>query len=220
MSSFLRPAVLAAVTFVALSACAPPPNLAGVEPLPNANRNSGIAIGALAGGLLAGPVTGGSVGRAAAGAAIGAGVGGLIGSDLDRQAAELQRDLGDGITVTRQDDSLLVNFPQDILFATDSAEIRPEQRRELATLAANLNAYPETGVEIVGHTDNTGPAAHNFDLSARRAGAVSAVLVDSGVAGARLTATGVGEDRPIATNLTEEGRARNRRVEVVIRPAA
>lgn len=210
---------LAVGALLALGACGTPANLASLEgaPAENGNRNGGAAIGAVLGGLLAGPVTGGSTGRAAAGVAAGAAVGGLIGADLDRQAAELRRDLGnDRISVETQGDQLLVSFPHDILFGTDVANVSLEQRQTLNTLAANLSRYPQTRAAIIGHTDNIGSAAYNSDLSARRAGAVSQVLVDGGVAPARLTATGQGEDAPIATNLTEDGRARNRRVEVVI----
>lgn len=205
---------LAALT---LSACGTPPHLQGTGVEPN-TTTTGAVLGGLAGGILAGPVTGGSGGQAAVGAVAGAAIGAAIGSSLDAQAAELDQELGDSITVENQGDKLLVNFPQDILFAVDSASVASSQKTELQTLAANLQRYPDTNVEIIGHTDNTGAAGYNFDLSARRAGAVSAVLVDAGVAGTRLTATGKGEDAPVASNLTEEGRAQNRRVEVIIRP--
>lgn len=182
------------------------------------NRNAG-AFGGAGLGAIVGAVAGDSPGAIAIGATAGAIVGAGIGDALDRQAASLKNDLGnDAITVTNTGDSLLVNFPQDILFATDSASVSGSSRSELAALAGNLQDYPETKVEIVGHTDNTGAAGHNFDLSARRAGAVSGILVNSGVSGTRLTATGRGEDQPVASNLTPEGRAQNRRVEVIIRP--
>ena len=154
----------------------------------------------------------------ATGAAAGAAIGGLIGAALDRQAAELERDLGNGITVDNQGDQLLVSFPQDILFATDSAAIDAGRRQDLNALAANLQRYPDTSVQVIGHTDNTGSAAYNFDLSSRRAGTVSSILVGAGVPSSRISSTGRGEDAPIASNLTSEGRAQNRRVEVIISP--
>lgn len=201
-----------------ISACTPPPNLAGVEGA-NTNTTSGAIMGAAAGAVLTGIVTGGAPEQIAAGAVAGGLVGGAIGNRLDKQAAELQRDLGnDAITVQNTGDQLLVSFPQDILFATDSTALQSSSRSALNTLAANLQSYPDTRVEVIGHTDNTGAAGYNFDLSARRAGAVSGVLVGAGVPSSRLTATGKGEDSPVASNLTEEGRALNRRVEVVIRP--
>ncbi|MCA8882982.1 MAG: OmpA family protein [Rhodobacteraceae bacterium] len=202
----------------ALTGCTTPPQLAGSPAEPN-RTTSGAIIGGIAGGMIAGPFTGGGGGKAAVGAVAGATLGAAIGNALDRQASELDQELGDSITVQNQGNQLLVSFPQDILFAVDSAAVPDSQKRDLRTLAANLQRYPDTTVEVIGHTDNTGSAAHNFDLSARRAGAVSAVLVDAGVAGSRLTAKGRGEDAPIASNLTPEGRAQNRRVEVIIRPA-
>lgn len=186
----------------------------------HSNRNAG-ALGGAGLGAIIGGVAGDSAGAIALGTAAGAIVGAGIGEMLDRQAADLQNDLGnDAITVTNTGDSLLVNFPQDILFATDSASVSSSSRSELQALARNLLEYPDTTVEIVGHTDNTGSASHNFDLSTRRSGAVSSILVGNGVPGGRVTATGRGEDQPVASNLTPEGRAQNRRVEVIIRPTA
>lgn len=203
----------------ALAACAPLYDPNAGTPGGNANRNVGAVAGGALGGLLAGPITGGGAGRTVAGAAVGAVAGGAIGTALDRQAAELDRSLGDSVAVENQGDQLLVNFPQDILFATDSAAVGETARSDLQALAQNLTRYPDTQVEIVGHTDNTGSAAHNVDLSSRRAGAVSAALMEGGVASGRITPVGRGEDAPVASNLTEEGRAQNRRVEVIIRPS-
>lgn len=215
-----NPKILPAVALagvVLLAGCTTAPNLDNPD---NSNRNSAAVMGAVVGGLVGGPLSGGDGKRAAAGAIAGAAIGGLIGANLDQQAAELQRDLGNGITVDNQGNQLLVSFPQDILFATDSTTIPTSQRTDLNALAANLQRYPDTNVEIIGHTDNTGTAAYNFDLSTRRAGAVSSILVAAGVPGYRVTAVGRGEDAPVATNQTSQGRAQNRRVEVIIRPTA
>ncbi len=207
----IRPIHIAAAGALALASCAPIDN--------NPRTTGGVATGAMIGGILAGPVTGGDPRRAAAGAAAGAAIGGLIGQRLDQQARELDAAMGDSITVTNQGDQLLVNFPQDILFAVNSATVGAGARGDLQALAANLQRYPDTNVTVIGHTDNTGSAGFNFELSNRRAGSVAGILVDSGVAGGRITAIGRGEDAPIASNLTPEGRAQNRRVEVIIRPA-
>jgi outer membrane protein OmpA-like peptidoglycan-associated protein len=83
-------------------------------------------------------------------------------------------------------------------------------------IAAVVNRYGETRLDISGYTDNTGAESYNQALSERRAGAVEGYLLDSGIYPARLTSTGYGELRPIATNSTEEGRRLNRRVDITI----
>ena len=103
-------------------------------------------------------------------------------------------------------------------FATDSATLSADLQADLIALARNLNTYPESSVQIIGHTDNVGSAAYNEDLSLRRANAVLNVLAGQGVLVSRITPIGMGENRPVSTNLTEEGRAQNRRVEIVILP--
>jgi outer membrane protein OmpA-like peptidoglycan-associated protein len=109
-------------------------------------------------------------------------------------------------------------MPQDLLFAVDSAAVRPDLRADLSAVASSLLRYPNSRIEVIGHTDNTGAAAYNQDLSQRRAVSVAGVLREGGVPGARIAAFGRGEDQPIASNLTPEGRAQNRRVEIIIRP--
>jgi outer membrane protein OmpA-like peptidoglycan-associated protein len=120
--------------------------------------------------------------------------------------------------VTNTGEYLIVNMPQDLLFATDSASVRPDLTADLRTVAASLLKYPNSRIEVIGHTDNTGSAAYNQDLSQRRAVSVAGVLRESGVPSGRLAAYGRGEDQPVASNLTPEGRAQNRRVEIIIRP--
>jgi outer membrane protein OmpA-like peptidoglycan-associated protein len=109
-------------------------------------------------------------------------------------------------------------MPQDLLFETNSAALRPDLRRDLQTIAGSISRYPDTRIEVIGHTDNTGSAAFNQDLSQRRASSVANVLRDSGVPSNRVVTFGRGEEQPIASNLTPEGRAQNRRVEIIIRP--
>ena len=158
-----------------------------------------------------------STDEAILGAIIGGVAGGVIGSRLDQQAAELDRDLGNNVSVIRQGDQLIVRMPQDILFDIDSAVVRSELRGDLFTLADSLQRYPDTTVVVVGHTDNTGSAAYNQDLSERRANAVGVILTGAGVDSFRVRTVGAGEDQPIASNLTPEGRQLNRRVEFIIR---
>jgi len=175
---------------------------------------TGAAIGAVAGAA-----TGSNtLERAAVGAVVGGIAGGAIGAVLDRQAAELRRDMGSGVEVRNTGQQLVVTMPQDILFATDSAVLRPDLQSDLRVLAANLQRYPDSRVTVVGHTDNTGSAEYNQGLSERRAGAVAAVLRDAGVPAWRISAVGRGLTQPVASNATAEGRRLNRRVEIIITP--
>ncbi len=150
---------------------------------------------------------------------IGASVGGVIGQQLDKQAQDLRRDIpNQDIQIENTGSELRVTMPQDLLFDIDSAFVRSDLQADLRALAGNLQDYPDTTVIITGHTDDTGSAGYNFDLSQRRASAVGNVLTDAGVGFDRVRTFGRGEDQPIASNATDEGRAQNRRVEIVIRP--
>lgn len=213
------PLILAAAGTLGLAACTDPAYGPGG---PNERTRTGAITGAIVGGI-AGAATGEDgderVRQAAIGAAVGAGVGAGVGAVLDRQAAELRRDLDDSrIEVVNTGRELVVRMPQDILFAVDSTAVSPALQDDLFALAANLNRYPNSTVQVIGHTDNTGSAAYNQDLSERRAQSVAAILRSGGVSGGRLAAIGRGEDQPIASNLSAEGRAQNRRVDIVIRP--
>jgi len=183
----------------------------------------GAIIGGLV-GAVAGMSTGGdnSVKRrqgAMRGALLGAGLGAAIGNELDKQAAELRRDMNnDDVMIQNTGDRLIVTLPQDILFAVNSTHITPSLRSDLAILAQNLINYPNSTIQIVGHTDSTGSADYNQSLSTERALAVSSILQQNGVAQFRIQSMGRGESQPIASNLTSEGRAQNRRVDVVILP--
>lgn len=210
------PLILSGTALFALSACVDPNN---VPDDPNAYTRGGAVTGAVIGGLLG--ATQGSdddrLAKTVLGAAVGGAIGGAIGNDLDRQAAEL-RAVNSAFTVTNTGEYLVVNMPQDVLFATDSAALRPDLVRDLQAVAQSLQRYPNSRIEVIGHTDNTGSAAYNQDLSQRRAGSVADVLRTSGVAASRVVSYGAGENRPVASNLTPEGRAQNRRVEIIIRP--
>lgn len=211
------PLILAAASTLALTACVDPN---AYPDDPNGRTKSGAIIGGLV-GAVAGAATardGKELKGALLGGALGAGTGALIGGELDRQAAELRGSLSSNISVTNTGEYLIVNMPQDLLFATDSASVRPDLRGDLRAVASSLLKYPNSRIEVIGHTDNTGAAAYNQDLSQRRAVSVASVLRESGVPGARVAAYGRGEDQPVASNLTPEGRARNRRVEIIIRP--
>jgi outer membrane protein OmpA-like peptidoglycan-associated protein len=209
----LRPILAATAALAVLAGCTDP--VTG-----ELNRTqTGALTGAVAGAVLGRNVGGGDRTRnAMIGAGLGALAGGLIGQQLDRQAAELRRDLGSNVGVVNTGSEIVVTMPQDILFATGSATLRPDLRRDLATLAQSLLRYPDTTIFVTGHTDNVGSAAFNQALSERRADAVFQELVANGVPPRRIVARGAGLTQPVASNATPEGRARNRRVEIVIRP--
>lgn len=211
---------LAATGALALTACTPVENYNPNDP--NQRTREGALVGAGI-GALAGIATGDNAkerrNRALGGALIGAAGGAAIGNNLDRQASELASSFNNSqIGVINTGNELIVRMPQDVLFATDSASVNPSLQNDLRTLAGSLNRYPDTTVTIIGHTDNTGAAAYNADLSTRRASSVASILASAGVASFRLQSIGRGEDQPIASNLTPEGRAQNRRVDIVIRP--
>jgi len=197
--------------------------LAGCEMQPGelTRTQSGALTGAAIGGIL-GATSGSSdrVAATAAGAAAGALGGGVIGAILDRQAAELRRDLGPETAIRNTGQELILTMPQDILFAVDSATLRPDLRADLQVIAANLRRNPDSMIRVVGHTDSTGALAYNQRLSERRAESVAAVLIENGVSGRRIITTGMGPSDPVASNATASGRAQNRRVEIIIRPTA
>ncbi len=201
-----------------LTACASDPSQ---YPGTEGNRTrEGAVAGAALGGVL-GAITGsGNRGDdIVRGAVIGGVAGGIAGNIMDRQAAELRNDFGnDDIQVIRSGNDLIVRMPNAILFATDSASLNPGLRSDLFVLAESLNKYPQSIVTVTGHTDNTGSAAYNQDLSERRAFSVTSVLRSGGVSSSRIRTVGAGESRPIASNQTAGGRAQNRRVDITITP--
>lgn len=209
------PFILATVSMLSLVACAPGTQTFAGGP----KASTGAATGALVGAAIGATAPGDNrLAQAAVGGIIGAALGGAAGSVLDRQAADLQGSVSNQTKIVNNGNALVVTMPQDILFATGSAALRPDLKRDLDAVASNLLRYPDSTIEIAGHTDNTGTAALNQDLSQRRANAVADVLRQAGVPNRRIVAFGRGEDFPIASNLTPDGRALNRRVEIIIRP--
>ncbi len=182
------------------------------------NTAKGAGIGA-AGGAIIGAIAGGGKG-AAIGAAAGAALGGGIGYYMDRQEAELRQRLeATGVRVVRTGDSIRLVMPGNITFATDSYNVRSDFLPVLDSVAVVLKKYKDTRLRVVGHTDSTGSARYNQLLSQQRAQAVADVLIRDGVPATRITVIGRGENDPIASNATPEGRAQNRRVEILIEPA-
>jgi outer membrane protein OmpA-like peptidoglycan-associated protein len=191
------------------------------NPDPNANRTrDGAIVGGMLGAFLGATSDDDNQGRNAVfGAAAGAIAGGAIGAALDRQARDLRASMAnEDILIRNTGNELVVTMPEGILFDFDSAAIRAGLQADLRALARNLQQYPDTTVDVIGHTDSDGSPEYNMDLSSRRASAVAGVLLEEGVSPARVRSFGRGEEQPVATNLTPEGRAQNRRVEVIIRP--
>ena len=183
------------------------------------NRTAkGVAIGAGVGGA-AGGLIGHATGNTAAGVLIGAAVGGaagaLIGNYMDKQAAEIERDI-EGAKVERVGEGIKITFDSGILFDVNKANLKEYCRSELTKLATILNKYDDTNILLAGHTDATGSDEYNLELSQRRAHSVADYLVVQDVNSERFSVHGYGESDPVATNDTEGGRAQNRRVEIAI----
>lgn len=182
------------------------------------NTGTGAIIGAIV-GAGAGTLAGGDDRRnAMIGAGIGALAGAGIGHYMDRTYQNLRERLaGTGVGVTRVSQSqILLNFPADLTFDFNSDAVKGQFVPELREVGNVLRDYDQTTVDVYGHADSVGTDAYNQDLSERRAMNVASVLVQGGVIRQRLIAQGFGESRPIASNSTDDGRARNRRVEVYI----
>ncbi|CAN5906573.1 OmpA family protein [soil metagenome] len=188
------------------------------------NTGTGVLAGALGGAAL-GYLTNtnsGEQGRknALIGAGIGALAGGAVGNYMDRQQADFRRSLeGSGVEIRRQGDNIVLIMPSDVTFAVDQSDVQPRFEPVLADVARTLNAYPQTTIDVVGHADSSGADDYNQALSERRASSVANYLVGAGrVLPARIFVAGEGERQPVATNNTPEGRAQNRRVEIILRP--
>lgn len=180
---------------------------------------TGAILGAL-GGAVVGTAAGGDDRRnAILGAGIGALAGAAVGNYMDRQERELRTKMaGTGVTVERVSESEInLVMPSDITFDYDRAEVKPEFRGVINSLADALATQPSSTIDIIGYADSTGSDTYNQLLSERRAQSVAYWLENQGVQAPRLVAFGRGELQPIASNNTEEGRARNRRVEIKVR---
>ncbi|MDJ0829063.1 MAG: OmpA family protein [Desulfobacterales bacterium] len=178
----------------------------------------GAAIGAGA-GAAAGGLIGYAAGNTPAGILIGAVVGGVaggfIGNYMDKQAAEIERDIA-GAKVERIGEGIKITFDSGILFDVDKAYLKDQSKSELAELALILNKYPDTNIMMAGHTDSTGADDYNINLSRQRAQAVANYLSSQNVDANRFLIEGFGKSDPVASNDTAVGRAQNRRVEVAI----
>lgn len=158
-------------------------------------------------GAVTGAVVGKAVSKKSGGAVVGAGLGGLFGYLI-----------GTDVAVKEQaDGSVMLDIPGAALFDTNKTDIKPSFATTLGQIAGTLQQNPGTIVCVIGYTDSRGATDYNQTLSVRRAQSVTAFLVNRGVAPTRLTAAGLGESMPVASNDTEAGRAQNRRVEMYVR---
>lgn len=181
-------------------------------------KEKGAIIGAATGGAVGG-IIGNNNGSTAKGVIIGAVVGGvagaIIGNQMDKQAKELEQNIP-GATVERVGEGIQVTFASGLLFGFDSDVVKGDARSNLNELANSLDKYDGSNLLIVGHTDAVGSEAYNEDLSERRAESAANYLISHGVDRDRIGTRGRGETEPVASNETDSGRSKNRRVEVAI----
>ena len=215
-----RKLAVLAIAAVYLAGCTTTDPYTGEQKVSNTAGGAmiGAGLGAAA-GLLIGNNPTQRRNAALIGAGVGALAGGAIGNYMDTQEAELRAQLqGTGVSVTRVGNRIVLNMPSNITFATDQDQVIPPFYATLDSVAIVLNKFNKTLVDVDGHTDSTGSAAHNQALSERRAQSVANYLAGRGVDPRRMSAVGYGFTRPIASNDTEIGRAENRRVEIAISP--
>jgi outer membrane protein OmpA-like peptidoglycan-associated protein len=197
------------------------------DPYTGEQRISKTALGGLFGaGIGAGVAAGiaALAGKDAAKAAMigaGAGVltGGAVGAYMDYQDAKLREYLaGTGVQVIRNGDQITLSMPSNITFATNSDVLSSNFLDVMHSVSLVLTEYNKTVIEVMGHTDSTGSDAYNLALSQRRARSVGNHLASEGVAPMRILTEGFGEQYPVASNDTEQGRLLNRRVELRLSP--
>ena len=182
------------------------------------NAVKGGVIGGVSGGVVGG-VIGDQLGNTALGAIIGAAVGGtagvLIGSYMDRQAEEMKNDIA-GAKIERVGEGIKITFDSGILFETNSANLQTEAKTNISKLATILAKYPDTDILVTGHTDSDGTEEYNQILSEKRAKSVSDYTMGKGINSSRFSMIGLGENEPVASNETVDGKQLNRRVEIAI----
>jgi outer membrane protein OmpA-like peptidoglycan-associated protein len=185
----------------------------------NATKSQKGAVIGGAAGAVGGAVIGKAAGNQTLGTIIGAAVGGtagaIIGRDMDKQAEEIQKDVPDA-KVERIGEGIKIEFNEKILFAFSKSDLGDSAKGNLNKLVTILDKYPNTNIEIQGHTDSRGTDDYNMGLSLRRADAVRDYLQSQGINAVRMTTRGFGESAPAYTNDTPEGMAQNRRVEFLI----
>lgn len=187
-----------------------------IQNLSNTQKGAGIGAGAGAGiGALIGNKAGNTAVGAILGGALGGVAGGLIGKKMDKQAAQIENTVP-GAEVIKAGEGIIVKFDSGILFGFDKSDLKPEAKTNIQKLVASLNENEDTDILVIGHTDNVGRSEYNLGLSERRAASVKSYAIAQGLSASRIKTEGRGASEPIASNETEDGRAQNRRVEIVI----
>ena len=190
------------------------------------NQKKGTMYGA-GGGAAAGAIIGQAIGRdteatllgAAIGAAVGGAIGNQVGAYMDRQEAALQSAMASSIAANQasinraSQDLLMATFKSDVFFDLNSFTLKPGAYNELNRVADALNRFPQTNVQVQGHTDRSGSEQYNMELSQRRANAVVNYLIQRQVNPQRLIPIGLGESQLISSDP-----AQNRRVTLVLTP--
>jgi outer membrane protein OmpA-like peptidoglycan-associated protein len=206
---------LAAVSLLGLSACVTDPNTGERH----VSRTAIGGLGGAAAGYLLGGIIGGKTARIV-GAGIGGVAGGAVGYQMDQQIKELKESTaGTGVDVSEipGEDAFLVNLP-DVTFATGSAVISPSFQATLNQVADSMTRYPNSLIDVYGHTDTTGSTATNQRLSEERARAVANYLISRGVAASRIRWQGFGETQLRVQTGDNVNEPLNRRVEIKVVP--
>ena len=197
--------------------------LTSCESIQNANNTQkGAAIGTASGAVIGG-ILGNNIGKgknAALGAVLGGIVGGVaggvIGNKMDKQAKDIKEALP-GAQVERVNEGIKITLSENTVnFDFNSAALTTVSKSNLDKLAGVMVQYPDTNINIYGHTDNKGTAQVNQKISENRANSVKNYLISKGIASSRMITMGRGFSEPIASNDTDAGRAQNRRVEFAI----
>lgn len=141
--------------------------------------------------------------------------------EAEKKAAQALADLQKIASVKQEQRGMVITLSGSVLFASNESALLPAAMVKLNEVAdALIKGNPDSNITVEGHTDSQGQRQYNMELGEKRAQAVREHLVSRGVAADRIKAVGVGPDRPVADNKTAEGRANNRRVEIIVQPAA
>jgi outer membrane protein OmpA-like peptidoglycan-associated protein len=215
----MKKSIIYAMTVLFLSGI----SLSSCTAVKNSNKTQrGAVIGAVGGAVLGGIIGNnvGGGGNGALGAVLGGVVGGLaggvIGNQMDKQAREIESSLP-GAQVERVGEGIKLTLGENaVRFNTNKSSLTPNAKTNLDKLVKVFNEYPDTNIQIYGHTDSDGADDYNMKLSQQRAAAVKSYLSGKGLASSRFVTNGLGETEPLASNESADGKSKNRRVEFAI----